>query len=272
MAQAQTSETTNGELADALRALLKSGLELGVAEAVRRLSLIGGASAERARKAEVDSILVGQALAEFIRSVREDDTGIFQLVKEVWSRGDLKDRRTAAHALGHGLSRLAPHKALGLSHSLASMARGPKEADMVGSEAIGPILEQNPPFVDRVKVFLKDNEVWVRRAAIAGLVAYVRTKKKMAGATLEIILLIAAHNEKEIRSAVKWAVREISAMDWRASAKAIGDWARSDPANVRLAKQYASSSAEAVRAKVERLVFTSLTKFADGDPSPAGPR
>jgi 3-methyladenine DNA glycosylase AlkD len=268
-------EPTNGErgdVADALRGLLKAGLDLGVAEASRRLAALTPPSSDRTKQPDLDSDAARVVVSEFIEAVKVDSAGVYQLVKEVWSRGDAKERRTAAHAIGHALGRLAPHRALGLSRELAGMARTPKEADVVGEEAIAPLLESNPPLFDRIKQFLGDNEVWVRRAAIAGLVGYATRRKKMAGVALEMILLVAEANEKEIRQAVRWAIRELSKVDWRATGVAITEWARQDPTGgrMKLAKQYASSAAVSARKEVEKFVITNLAKIANrATPAPA---
>lgn len=260
------ARTTNGvddDIVDSLRALLKAGLELGVAEASRRISLMASA-ADRTRVIDPAETLREGSWAPLLESIKTDPAGVLQMVKEVWSRGGPKERRAAAHALGHALGRLAPHKSLGVSRELAAMARNEKEADLVGSEAIGPILDANPPFLERAKQFLQENEPWIRRAAVAGLIMYVGRKRKVAAATLEVILLLAERNEAEIKSAVKFAIKEFSRVDWKGTAKAIADWAAQDPTGGRtkLAKQFAASVAADARQGVQKVVFTSLAKFA----------
>lgn len=269
MAQPSGVSESNGDVADALRSLLQAGLDLGVAEAARRLAQLMPAGPERDRGVESETAINETMIRDLIIAIREDSAGVFQLVKEVWSRGETKDRKIAARAVGKSLSKIAPHRSLGLSRDLATMARNPKEADIVGTEAIGPLLESNPPMFDRVKQFLKDNQVWVRRAAIAGLVAYVTRQKKVAGLALTAILSFVEANEKEIKASVRWAVKEISRVDWRATAAAITEWARSDPTRIKLAKQYAAATAEGVRKNVEKAVFTNLAKFATAAPAMA---
>lgn len=246
---------------------MQAGLELGVAEAVRRFAavvpVIGGA---KVRRFEAESLLGAALVAEVIQAARNDPSSVFGLVKEVWSRGGAKERRTAARALGRGLGQVAPHQALGLTRDLASMSRNAREADVVGTESIAPILEAAPPLYERVLGFLQDNERWIRRAAIAGLVTYVTTKKRMAGLTLEVIMLLAEHNEKEIRSAVRWAVKEVSRVDWEGAAKAVSVWALQDKSGARYAKakRFVAASAAGSRKSVERYVVTRLAKFANG--------
>jgi 3-methyladenine DNA glycosylase AlkD len=265
---AQVTNGTAGDVAQALRDLLKAGLALGVAEASRRVTA-WIPPGQAPSPGDVDRLLDGQRMTDFVESVRNDPSGLLQLVKEVWSRGDAKERRAAAHALGAAMARLAPHRALGLTRELAAMASNTKEADLVGQEAIAPMIDSNPPFFDRVKQFLLENEPWIRRAAMAGLVAYATRRKKKVGAVLEIVLLVAESHEKEIRAAVKWAVRELSKADWKATAQGLAAWAKQDPTGGRakLAKQYVAATAADARVQVERFVFKQLGRIAA--PTPA---
>lgn len=260
----------NGDVSESLRSLLQAGLELGIAEAVRRLAQLAPLAGGAAQQTEDRNVIGTAALAEFVRQVREDSGGVLQLVKEVWSRGGAKERKTAARALGRGVGKVAPHKALGLTRDLASMARNAKEADWVGTEAIGPILAENPALFERAKQFLQDAQPWVRRAAIAGLVAYVTRKKKLAGIAAEIVILMAESHEKEIRQAARWAVGEISKVDWKATAGAIVAWVRQNPTKERvaMAKKFAASSADAASRNVQKLVLTGLARFSNGSSKP----
>jgi DNA alkylation repair enzyme len=257
------------DIGESLRALLRAGLELGVAEAARRLVQLAPPDVDRGEALEVDRILDAKRVKELVESVRADPTGLLQLVKEVWSRGGSKERRAAAHALGHGLSRLAPHRSLGLVRELAAMATSPKEAELVGEEAIAPMLESNPSFFDRVKQFLQENQPWIRRAAIVGLVAYVARRRRFTAAALEAVLLLADRHEADIRAAVKQAVKDLSAIDWKATARAIAEWAKADPTGGRakLARQYAGSMAADARHELQRLLFSNLAKFATAAPA-----
>jgi len=251
------------DIVDSLRALLKAGLDLGVAEANRRIALMGDPE-DRVRGVDPQRTLREGSWLPLLESVKTDPAGVLQMVKEVWSRGGPKERRAAAHALGHALGRLAPHKSLGLSRELAAMARNEREADLVGSEAIGPILDANPPFLERAKQFLQENEPWIRRAAVAGLIMYVGRKRKVAAATLEVILLLAERHEADIKSAVRFAIKEFSRVDWKGTANVIAEWAAKDPTGgrLRLAKQFAAATAADARQGVEKIVFSSLARIA----------
>jgi hypothetical protein len=200
------------------------------------------------------------------KAVMEDPDAMSQLVKEVWSRGGTRERRLAADAVGRGLGRSVPHKAMAAARELARMARNRKEAEMVGELAFEPILEQNPALVERVKVFIKENETLLRQAAIASLIMLAKRRKKHAAVVLQGLLLVAESKEDEIRKATRKGLGELSKVDARATAKAVTAWARSDPTKERVAvaKQAVKAAPAKTRSGVEKIVFAGLEKVANG--------
>lgn len=268
---ARAKEPTDDEAAESVRKLLKAGLELGVAEAVRRLVSLAPASGERMRNLGAEAMLAATTAVEIIQIVRNDPGSVFQLAKEVWSRGGKEAKEDAADAVGKGLGAVVPHRALEAAKELASMARGGVEADLVGRKAIGPILEKNPMMLERVKKFLSENERLIRQAAIAGLVAFVARKRKFAALGIEILLIVAEEHEKEIRAAVKWAIKQIQEVDPRATAKAVGAWAKANPTTERLqlAGAYLKQKAGDAKLAVERGVIGAVSRLGNGHKSAA---
>lgn len=271
-ALARKEKPTEDEAAESVRKLLKAGLELGVAEAVRRIVSLAPAPNDRMRNLGAEAMLAGATVVEIIQIVRNDPGSVFQLAKEVWSRGGKGHKEDAAEAVGKGLGALVPHRALEAARDLAAMARGGSEADLVGRKAIGPILERNPMMLDRVKKFLGENERLIRQAAIAGLVAFVARKRKFAALGIEIVLLVAEEHEKEIRAAVKWALKQIQEVDARATAKAVGAWAKANPTAERLqfAGAYLKQKAGNAKLAVERRVVGAMSRLGNGHKNGSG--
>lgn len=254
------------EAVESIRRLIRSGVQLGVAEAVRRATQFLPASGERARRVGAETVLGAASVVELIQFVRNDPGSVFHLAKEVWSRGGFKEKEKAAEAVGSGLGFLAPHRALDAARALASMARSGREADLVGRRAIGPVLERAPPMIDRVKKMLGENERLIRQAAIAGLVGFVIRKRKYAAMGAEVLLLVAEEHEKEIRDAVKWGMGKIMEADPKAAAKAIADWARANPTaeRVQAAGQLLKRRAGDLKLVVERGVVGTVARFTNG--------
>ncbi len=271
-----TDEDANGELqaVESIKKLLKAGVELGVAEATRRLAVLAPGHDTKAGKAGIAAVLGSAAVVEVVQFVKNDPSSVFHLAKEVWSRGGPKEKNSAVEAIGRGLGFFVPHRALEAAKDLASMARSGREADLIGRKAIGPVLERNPAMLERVKKFLDENERLLRQAAIAGLVAYVSRRRKYAAMGVELLLLVAQANEKEIRSAVRFGLRQMMAVDPKATAAAVFDWVKSDPTKERVqaAGTFVAQRAADVRLALERGVFTALARYANGNGTKAAPK
>lgn len=270
VAKKQDREET--EAIESIKRLLRAGAELGVAEAVRRIAQLAPARSPGAKKAEIGALLGSASLVELVQFVRNDPGSVFHLAKEVWSRGGPKDKRRAVDAIGRGLGYFVPHRALDAAKELASMARSGREADLVGRKAIGPVLERAPGLFDRVKGFVNENERLLRQAAIAGLVGYVARKRKFAALGVEVLLLVAEEHEKDIRSAVRYGLKRMMAVDPKATARTVVGWVRENPTaeRVQAAASLLARRAGDVRLAVERGVIGTLARL-DGARTAKGP-
>lgn len=264
-----TDEDANDELqaVESIKKLLKAGVELGVAEATRRLAVLVPGHDTKPGKAGIGALLGSASLVEMVQFVKNDPSSVFHLAKEVWSRGGPKEKNSAVEAIGKGLGFFVPHRALDAAKDLAAMARSGREADLIGRKAIGPVLERNPAMLERVKKFLDENERLLRQAAIAGLVGYVARRRKYAAMGVELLLLVAQQNEKEIRAAVRYGLRKMMAVDPKATAAAVFEWVKSDPSKERIqaAGTFVAQRAADVRLALERGVFTALSRYANGN-------
>lgn len=264
---AETRSNEELQAIESIKKLLRAGVELGVAEATRRLAALAPGQSTKPGKAGVGALLGSASIVEIIQFVRDDPSSVFHLAKEVWSRGGAKEKKSAAEAIGDGLGYFVPHKAIDAAKDLASMARSKAEAVMIGKRAIEPVLERNPALIERVKKILEDNERLLRQAAIAGLVGYIARRRKYAAVGVELLLLVAQQNEKELRSAIKYGLRKMMEVDPKATASAVFEWVKSDPTKERIqtAGTFVAQRATDVRLALERGVFTALAKYANGN-------
>jgi 3-methyladenine DNA glycosylase AlkD len=84
--------------------------------------------------------------------------------------------------------------------------------DSICGTLIGPLLVKHPELADRLRIWSKDRNMWVRRASIVGLISLVRT-----GAALDTAYDISRvlHRDQEdlIQKAVGWTLREAGKKD-----------------------------------------------------------
>lgn len=248
--------------------LIKAGLELGVAEAARKVTERAPKVGKSIRDATGTSLVwTGALTKEMGKLLREDPDSVIQMVKEVWSRGGPKEKKLAAETLGQSVGKVIPYKAVAAARDLARMARSNKEAQMVGENILEPMMERNPALVERVKGFLKENEEYVQRAAIAALVAFASKNKKKVGVVVQGLMILYDTKEEEIRKNVRVALKKVAEVDPKETAKAVTAWAKSDPTQKRIetAKEAVKSVPTKAKATVEKLVFSGLEKLSNGD-------
>ena len=84
--------------------------------------------------------------------------------------------------------------------------------DAICGSLIGPLLVQHPALAEHLRGWSRDRNMWVRRAAIVGLIPLARK-----GAALDILYDVArtlhADDEDLIQKAVGWALREAGKKD-----------------------------------------------------------
>lgn len=256
-------QTQDPEVGSTLLQLLRSGLELGVGEASRKLQELTRSQNLPTSPQERERLLKSADVRALVEGVRADPSSVLHIVKEVWSRGGPKEKQTAADALGTAVARLVPHRALTVARDLAMMARTAKEADWVGARALGPLLEANPAMTDRVKQFIQENQVWIKRAALTGLIVLAQRRKQGAESAMALVLLLAESDEKEVRNGVRNAIRQITQLNSKASTKALLDWLRTNPSRERVQvalKALSANKGQALR-EAHRILSAGLLKL-----------
>jgi 3-methyladenine DNA glycosylase AlkD len=86
--------------------------------------------------------------------------------------------------------------------------------DSICGVLIGPLLVDYPELAERMRVWSRDRNMWVRRASIVGLIPLVR---KGLGLTVAYDIARTLHSDKEdlIQKAVGWTLREAGKIDSR---------------------------------------------------------
>jgi 3-methyladenine DNA glycosylase AlkD len=84
--------------------------------------------------------------------------------------------------------------------------------DAICGSLIGPLILEHPELGDRLRVWSRDRNMWVRRASIVGLIPRARR-----GESLDLVYEIAsrlhANSEDLIQKAVGWVLREAGKTD-----------------------------------------------------------
>jgi 3-methyladenine DNA glycosylase AlkD len=86
--------------------------------------------------------------------------------------------------------------------------------DSICGALIGPLLVDYPELADRLRVWSKDHNMWVRRASIVGLIPLVR-KGHALNIAYDIARTLHSDEEDLIQKAVGWTLREAGKVDSR---------------------------------------------------------
>jgi 3-methyladenine DNA glycosylase AlkD len=76
--------------------------------------------------------------------------------------------------------------------------------------------------------WIKSENKWARRLAAATLTAYVRKRKEDSGMCLQLLDEMMGEEDKDVKKAIGWALREITKKDSEAVFKFLQKWAKQD--------------------------------------------
>jgi 3-methyladenine DNA glycosylase AlkD len=151
---------------------------------------------------------------------------IYDAHREDWSIDDamafadalIVDRHLEAKSLGiEVVARYRRDFAPGLLPMWKRWLAGNHSANWATTDAIcgaliGPLIVRHPRLAARLKAWARDRNMWVRRAAIVGLIPCAR-KGESLDLVYEIALGLHADREDLIQKAVGWVLREAGKVD-----------------------------------------------------------
>jgi len=76
--------------------------------------------------------------------------------------------------------------------------------------------------------WIKSENKWARRLAAATLTAYIRKRKEDSGMCLQLLDEMMGEEDKDVKKAIGWALREITKKDSEAVFKFLQKWAKQD--------------------------------------------
>jgi 3-methyladenine DNA glycosylase AlkD len=147
------------------------------------------------------------------KTYRSDSDGLKRIALECWDRGSREHRLLAVFILA-GVKGMEPQERWSLGVRLLPDVSNWEECDQLCHAMLGEALAHEPGFMDELESWLRDENVWVRRAAIVTTVLLRRADYPDALAreldlrTLAMCRALLNDREKYIRKAVDWAIRE----------------------------------------------------------------
>jgi len=84
-----------------------------------------------------------------------------------------------------------------------------------------------------LKKWASSKNKWIRRLAMATIAPYIRVKPNEAKLCLEVVEKLMQEDDKDVRKAIAWALREVSKKDPKAAYEFLQRYASSEDANTR---------------------------------------
>ena len=165
--------------------------------------------------------------AEIGKFIRKEPTEALSLLETIWTEGSFEARQIA----GKCLEKFAPKNpeiSLDFVSSVLPDLDNWAVCDNLAMFGVEPIVYSNPELVLPLsEKWIKSENKWIRRFGVVTLRGYkkVQTTKEV----FEILDLVMEDNEKDIKKAVSWILREITKKNPDEVAEFLTRWAKVNP-------------------------------------------
>jgi 3-methyladenine DNA glycosylase AlkD len=152
--------------------------------------------------------------AQLGKAYRGQETLLLDLARGCWRRGTREHRLIALFLLA-GMKALTPRERWSMAEGFLPDVQDWETCDQLCGALTGQALAEDPAYMDQLEVWAGDPDFWVRRVAIVSTVLLRRSAFELGVArslderTLELCDRLLADEEKYIRTAVDWALREL---------------------------------------------------------------
>ena len=165
--------------------------------------------------------------AEIGKFIRKEPTEAPPLLETIWNEGSFEARQIA----GKCLEKFGPKEPEICLHFVASVLPDLDNwsvCDNLAMFGVEPIVYSNPELVLPLsEKWIMSKNKWIRRFGVVTLRGYkkVQTTNKV----FEILDLVMDDNEKDVKKAVSWVLREITKKNPNEVAEFLTRWAKANP-------------------------------------------
>ncbi len=152
--------------------------------------------------------------AQLGKAYRGEKTLTLDLARGCWKR-ETREHRLMALFLLAGMKALTPHERWSMAEDFLPDVQDWETCDQLCAALTGQALAEDPAYMAKLEVWAGDPSFWIRRVAIVSTVLLRRAKFESGAArslderTLKICDRLLDDDEKYIRKAVDWALREL---------------------------------------------------------------
>ncbi len=150
---------------------------------------------------------------EVVRAYQKDNADLKEIAIVCWDRGSREHQLVALFILAK--VKLEPGERWRLGERFLPDVENWESCDQLCAALLGQALAEDPRYMDVLEAWVEDGNFWVRRAALVAPV-YLRRAKYAENVvldldrrTLAICEALLDDQEKYIRKAVDWSIREV---------------------------------------------------------------
>jgi len=165
--------------------------------------------------------------AEIGKFIWKEQTKAKLLLETIWNEGSFEARQIA----GKSMEKFAPKNpkiCLNFVSSVLPDLDNWAVCDNLAMFGVRPIVYQSPELVLPLsEKWVKDNNKWVRRFGVVSLLGY--KKVKTTDKVFKILDIVMEDEDKDIKKAASWILREITKKNPDDVAKFLMRWAKANP-------------------------------------------
>jgi 3-methyladenine DNA glycosylase AlkD len=159
--------------------------------------------------------------------IRKEPTEARSLLETIWNEGSFEARQIAGKCL-EKFGPKNPEICLDFVSSVLPDLDNWAVCDNLAMFGVEPIVYSNPELILPLsEKWSKDKNKWIRRFSVVTLRGY--KKVQTTNNVFEILDLVMGDNEKDIKKAVSWILREITKKNPAEVAEFLTRWAKANP-------------------------------------------
>lgn len=171
---------------------------------------------------------IGQELGKLI--IKENWK--FEKLMELWKNGKRDERLIVISALGK-ISKKDYENTKQFVLNILDDISDWEICDQLALRVIVNLAVQNQKEIFSMMEWIKFENKWVRRLAVATIPPYIRAKRTESKLCLEFLNNVMQEKDKDVKKAIGWALREITKKDEKAVFEFLKKWAEVDDKNTR---------------------------------------
>jgi len=172
---------------------------------------------------------IGQELGKLLI----DEKWKFERLMELWKEGKRDERLIVISAL-EKISKKDYENSKQFVLNVLKDISGWEICDQLALRVIVNLAVQNQKEIfSLLDEWIKSKNKWIRRLAVATIPPYIRAKKTESKISLEILNKVMKEEDKDVKKAIGWALREVTKKDPESVLEFLQKWAKVEDKNTK---------------------------------------